>query len=125
MDKGRQMDRAQNQNAVFIDQFGKGGHTSTKVIHAPGGDSHWSFGWGNDNNNDNNQQKGGRKRFDGVNSNASSMQNNNNNGNGNNNNNNNGGDGGFKPSVRVNNNPGGRSNIVFGTDDSNYEHYRK
>ena len=28
-------------------------------------------------------------------------------------------------SVRVNQRPGGNSNIVFGTDDSNYEHYRK
>ena len=28
-------------------------------------------------------------------------------------------------SVRVNQRPGGNSNIVFGTDDSNYNHYRK
>ena len=28
-------------------------------------------------------------------------------------------------SVRVTKNPGGQSNIVFGTDDSNYEHYRR
>ena len=28
-------------------------------------------------------------------------------------------------SVRVTKNPGGQSNIVFGTDDSNYEHSRK
>ena len=28
-------------------------------------------------------------------------------------------------SVRVNQRPGGNSNIIFGTDDSNYDHYRK
>ena len=28
-------------------------------------------------------------------------------------------------SVRVNQRPGGNSSIVFGNDDSNYEHYRK
>jgi hypothetical protein len=119
MDKGRQIDKAQNQNAVYIDQYGKGGHTSTKVIHAPGGEDHWSFGWGNDNNNQNQQPKAGRKRFNDINSNASSLQNNNNDNKNNNNN------PGFKPSVRVNNNPGGKSNIVFGNDDTNYDHYRK
>ena len=28
-------------------------------------------------------------------------------------------------SVRINQRPGGNSNIIFGTDDSNYDHYRK
>ena len=28
-------------------------------------------------------------------------------------------------SVRVNQRPGGNSNIILGNDDSNYEHYRK
>ena len=28
-------------------------------------------------------------------------------------------------SVRVNQRPGGNSNIIFGSDDSNYDHYRK
>ena len=32
---------------------------------------------------------------------------------------------GVHTSVKVSNRPGGQSNIVFGTDDTNYDHYRK
>ena len=32
MDRGRQIDNIQNTNARYIDQFGKSGRTSTKII---------------------------------------------------------------------------------------------
>jgi hypothetical protein len=36
MDKSRQMDKVQNQNARFIDQFGKTNKTSIKTLNPPG-----------------------------------------------------------------------------------------
>lgn len=36
MDKGRQIDNAQNVNARFIDNFGQGGKTSVNVSNPPG-----------------------------------------------------------------------------------------
>ena len=36
MDKGREIDNAQNTNAVYIDKYGNGGKTSVKTSN-PGG----------------------------------------------------------------------------------------
>lgn len=72
--------------------------------------SHFSFGWSGQEEQEP-VQKRGKKRFDQNNDNMIGIM---------------GGE--QKPvhtSVRVTKNPGGQSNIVFGTDDSNYEHYRK
>jgi hypothetical protein len=45
MDKCRQMDKAQNQNARFIDTFGHNNKTSVKTMQPPGGTSSFSLGW--------------------------------------------------------------------------------
>ena len=110
MDRGREIDNAQNTNAVYIDKYGNGGKTSVKTSNPPGGKSHFSFGWSGQEEQEP-VQKRGKKRFDQNNDNMIRIM---------------GGE--QKPvhtSVRVTKNPGGQSNIVFGTDDSNYEHYRK
>ena len=100
MDKGRQIDNIQNINARFIDQFGKCGKTSTRITHPPGGEDHFTLGWGYE------EQKPkytfGRKRFDQPYPQTNVYYN-----------------------INQNDNPKGKSNIIFGTDDSNYEHYRK
>ena len=44
MDRGREIDNAQNTNAVYIDKYGNGGKTSVKTSNPPGGKSHFSFG---------------------------------------------------------------------------------
>ena len=99
MDRGRQIDNIQNTNARFIDQFGKCGKTSTRVIHPPGGEDHFSLGWGYEEPKP--KYTYGRKRFDQSNPNPPPQSN------------------------VYNRNMNQRSNIVFGNDDSNYEHYRK
>ena len=103
MDKGRQIDTIQNTNARFLDQFGICGKTSTKVIYPPGGEDHFSLGWGYDEPQP--KYTYGRKRFDQPD---------------------------YQPQIQAKNNyindyrnKNQRSNITFGTDDSNYEHYRK
>ena len=35
MDKGREIDNAQNTNAVYIDKYGNGGKTSVKTSNPP------------------------------------------------------------------------------------------
>ena len=102
MDRGRQIDNIQNTNARFIDQFGKCGKTSTKITHPPGGEDHFSLGWGYEEPQP--KYTYGRKRFDLPNN--QSQPNSYNYGN-------------------PNANHRGRSNIIFGNDDSNYDHYRK
>ena len=112
MDRGRIIDNVQNVNAVNIDQYGKTGKTSTRVINPPGGKDHFSLGWGDNSEPEPQKPKFGRKRFE--------QNNNNDNQNPNQNINK-----GVHTSVKVSNRPGGQSNIVFGTDDTNYDHYRK
>ena len=127
MDRGRQIDNAQNSNAVYLDRFGKSGKTSTKVINPPGGKDHFSLGWGDPEPSAQPQKQSSNKprierRKDQEPRTIPSQ---------------------YHPktqqppqqpqqyqsqqhtSVRVNQRPGGNSNIVFGTDDSNYNHYRK
>ena len=130
MDRGRQIDNAQNSNAVYLDRFGKSGKTSTKVINPPGGKDHFSLGWGDPEPNPQSQKPQSNKprierkkeqeprtipsQYHPKTQQTQQPQ---------------------QPpqpnpnqqhtSVRVNQRPGGNSNIVFGTDDSNYEHYRK
>ena len=131
MDRGRQIDNIQNSNAVFLDRFGKSGKTSTKVINPPGGKDHFSLGWEEPQQQNQSQKPQSNKpRIERKKETEprtipsqyhpktqqpqqapqqSPNQNQN------------------QPhtSVRVNQRPGGTSNIIFGTDDSNYEHYRK
>ena len=104
MDRGRQIDNIQNVNAVHIDQFGRSGKTSTRVTHPPGGEDHFSLGWGYEPEP---PQKNnyGKKRFDQPQSQFQQQGNN--------------------PSVPFNRNQNYRSNIVFGNDDPQYDHYRK
>ena len=130
MDRGRQIDNIQNSNAVFLDRFGKSGKTSTKVINPPGGKDHFSLGWeepqqpNQSQKPQSNKPRIERKKETEPRTIPSQyhpktqqqpqqppQQNQNQN----------------QPhtSVRVNQRPGGSSNIIFGTDDSNYEHYRK
>ena len=129
MDRGRQIDNAQNSNAVYLDRFGKSGKTSTKVINPPGGKDHFSLGWGDPEPNPQSQKPQSNKprierkkeqeprtipsqyRPKAQRTQQPPQQNQNQNQ--------------QHTSVRVNQRPGGNSNIVFGTDDSNYEHYRK
>ena len=101
MDRGRQIDNIQNVNAVHIDQFGKSGKTSTRVTHPPGGEDHFSLGWGNEPEQP--KPNYGKKRFDQP---QPQQQWNN-------------------PSGPINRNQNYKSNIVFGNDDANYDHYRK
>ena len=102
MDRGRQIDNIQNTNARFLDQFGKCGKTSIRVIHPPGGEDHFSLGWGYDETPP--KYTYGRKRFDQPKPHSSSYA---------------------YGSKAQNQNKRGRSNIVFDNDDSNYDHYRK
>ena len=60
MEPGRSIDHAQNTNAVYIDQFGAGGKTSVRVHAPPGGESHFSIGWGG-NDQPEPQQRQGRR----------------------------------------------------------------
>ena len=123
MDRGRQIDNVQNSNAVYLDRFGKSGKTSTKVINPPGGKDHFSLGWDDQpqplqqppkqqTNKPRIERKKDEPRTIPSQYHPKTQQ--------------------PQPpqnqqhtSVRVNQRPGGNSNIVFGTDDSNYEHYRK
>ena len=102
MDRGRQIDNIQNTNARYLDQFGKNGKTSTRVIHPPGGEDHFSLGWSYDEPPQ--KYKYGRKRFDQPNPEPKNND--------------------YNYGNRAQNQRG-RSNIIFGTDDSNYDHYRK
>ena len=127
MDRGRQIDNIQNSNAVYIDRYGKSGKTSTKIINPPGGKDNFSLGWEEPKQSIQNNQsqkpstnkprierkKETEPRTIPTKYNPKSQQ--------------------VPPinqnqqhtSVRVNQRPGGNSNIIFGTDDSNYDHYRK
>ncbi len=106
MDRGRQIDNIQNTNARFLDQFGKCGKTSTRVIHPPGGEDHFSLGWGYEEPPPKYQY--GRKRFDQPSPQTQPQSN------------------GYAYGSKAQNQyQRGRSNIVFGNDDSNYDHYRK
>ena len=100
MDKGRQIDNIQNVNARFIDQFGKCGKTSTRITQPPGGEDHFTLGWGYEEPKP--KYTFGQKRFDQPYPQTNSYYN-----------------------INQNDNPKGKSNIAFGKDDSNYEHYRK
>ena len=126
MDRGRQIDNVQNSNAVFLDRFGKSGKTSTKVINPPGGKDNFSLGWDQPEPNQQSQKQPSNKpRIERKKDNEprtipsqyhpKTQQPPQTNPNPNQ----------QHTSVRVNQRPGGNSNIVFGTDDSNYEHYRK
>ena len=127
MDRGRQIYNIQNSNAVFLDRFGKSGKTSTKIINPPGGKDHFSLGWGDPEPSTQSQKPSSNKprieRRKEQEPRTIPSQ--------------------YHPksqkppqqpqqyqsqqhtSVRVNQRPGGNSNIVFGTDDSDYNHYRK
>ena len=105
-------------------RFGKSGKTSTKVINPPGGKDHFSLGWNEpepahqSQKPQSNKPRIERKKDEPrtipsqyhpktqqpQNQNNLNQQ---------------------HTSVRVNQRPGGNSNIIFGTDDSNYDHYRK
>ena len=132
MDRGRQIDNIQNSNAVYLDRFGKSGKTSTKIINPPGGQDHFSLGWEDpkeikSNTQTQNPPSMNKPRIERKKETqprtipnkyqpkTQQVQNNNNNININQ----------QHTSVRVNQRPGGNSNIVFGNDDSNYDHYRK
>ena len=132
MDRGRQIDNIQNSNAVYLDRFGKSGKTSTKIINPPGGQDHFSLGWEEPKQIKTNTQSQNppmnkpRKRKketqprtipNKYQPKTQQIPNNNININTNVNQ--------QHTSVRVNQRPGGNSNIIFGTDDSNYDHYRK
>ncbi len=126
MDRGRQIDNIQNSNAVYLDRFGKSGKTSTKIINPPGGKDHFSLGWDEPEPSHQSQKQPSNKprierkkdeprtipsQYHSKTQQAQPPQQ-------------------LNPnqqhtSVRVNQRPGGNSNIIFGTDDSNYEHYRK
>lgn len=147
MDRGRQIDNAQNCNAVFIDRFGKSGKTSTRIMNPPGGRDHFSLGWDEPQQPpqqkqqypqqsygqpQNDQSSGNKPRIERRRQEQDLPRNIPQHGYGNTNN---------QPpqyqqpkpsqqsqqhtSVRVNQRPGGNSNIIFGSDDSNYDHYRK
>ena len=137
MDRGRQIDNIQNCNAVFIDRFGKSGKTSTRVLNPPGGKDHFSLGWDeppkelqrqhpqqyskqpdpyevnkpridrrrNEQELPRNIPQHGYNNKPAQNQQQYQQQ--------------------QHTSVRVNQRPGGNSNIIFGSDDSNYDHYRK
>ena len=129
MDRGRQIDNIQNSNAVYLDRFGKSGKTSTKIINPPGGQDHFSLGWEDPkeikpNTQTQNPPSMNKPRIERKKENqprtipnkyqpkTQQVQNNNN-------------INQQHTSVRVNQRPGCNSNIVFGNDDSNYDHYRK
>ena len=125
MDRGRQIDNVQNSNAVYLDRFGKSGKTSTKVINPPGGKDHFSLGWGDPEPTYQSQKQSSNKprierkkeqeprtipsQYHPKTQQPPQQHN----------------QSQQHTSVRVNQRPGGNSNIVFGTDDSNYDHYRK
>ena len=104
MDRGRQIDNIQNVNAVHIDQFGRSGKTSTRVTHPPGGEDHFSLGWGYD-PEPQPRNNYGKKRFDQPQPQQQQQWKN--------------------PSGPINRDQNFRSNIVFGNDDPHYDHYRK
>jgi len=45
MDKGRQIDKIQNVNARWVDQFNHTNKTSVRTTNPPGGKSTFSLGW--------------------------------------------------------------------------------
>ena len=128
MDNSRQMDNIQNSNAIYLDKFGKCGKTSTKVSNPPGGKDHFSLGWDEPKSNLEPQKQSSTKpRIERKKEEAprtiptkyhpktqintyeppKDIQNK------------------QHTSIKINQNPGGKSNIIFGNDDSNYDHYRK
>lgn len=133
MDRGRQIDNIQNTNAIFIDHYGNQGKTSVKTSNPPGGQSHFSFGWTQPEpqqqpkppqsnkpstyaqNEPQQEQRSfnrfgkGKQQYQQPQSQPQQKEDLN------------------KPhtSVKISRTPGGQSNIVFGTDDSNYNHYKK
>ena len=149
MDRGRQIDNVQNCNAVFIDRFGRSGKTSTRIMNPPGGKDHFSLGWDEPQQKPSQQKSqyaqqsygqpqndppsGNKPRIDRRKQEQDLPRNIPQHGYGNYSNNQPPQYQQPKPpqqpqqhtSVRVNQRPGGNSNIIFGNDDSNYEHYRK
>jgi len=95
MDRGRQIDNAQNVNARWFDKFNDSNKTSVKTTNPPGGKSSFSLGWTepepiqqkkasnfNDNNSKNvnwgNFNKKGSDNFNNTNNNFNNYENNNN-----------------------------------------------
>ena len=62
MDKGRQIDKEQNINALHFDKFRTNGKTCTKITHPPGGEAHINLSW--EINEPEPNYKYGRKRFE-------------------------------------------------------------
>ncbi len=124
MDRGRQIDNVQNCNAVFIDKFGRSGKTSTRIINPPGGKDHFSLGWDEPPKQTSQQQKPqyiqqpyDQPQYDQSSGNKQRIER-------------------KKEAQDLPRNIPQRgygkyannqqiSNIIFGNDDSNYEHYRK
>ncbi len=73
MDKGRQIDKTQNLNALYLDKFRINGKTSTKITHPPGGETHINLSW--EINQSEPNYKYGRKRFEQNNNNYSNYSN--------------------------------------------------
>ena len=73
MDKGRQIDKTQNLNALYLDKFRINGKTSTKITHPPGGETHINLSW--EINESEPNYKYGRKRFEQNNNNYSNYSN--------------------------------------------------
>ena len=73
MDKGRQIDKTQNLNALHLDKFRINGKTSTKITHPPGGETHINLSW--EINQSEPNYKYGRKRFEQNNNNYSNYSN--------------------------------------------------
>jgi len=128
MDRGRIIDNAQNTNAVYIDNFRCQGKTSIKTINPPGGKSHFSLGWDdltsqqefknkdekifNQNQTNHCNQQIYNNKFNQNQINQNNQFNHNN----------------YEKvhtSVRINNNPGGKSQIIFGDDNIEMDYYRK
>jgi hypothetical protein len=149
MDKGRIIDNIQNTGARFIDSFGSSGKTSVKTTNPPGGKSSFSLGWEeptqkrttktetkkndvftskkkvqneeyNDYNDNNNYQEDYSNKVSYNNKNYSNYSNNSNTNNYNISSNTDN-----KTSVKVKYPSGGRSQIVFGNDNTNMNDYKK
>ena len=134
MDRGRQIDNTQNVNARYIDNFGPNQKTSVRTTNPPGGKSSFSLGWSepepivqkktNNNNTYNNNES--------TNNNWKSIQNRNDNSQNVNDNNVNkifklfqNFNQSEKTSVKVKYAPGGQSQISFGSDQTNYDDFKK
>lgn len=132
MDRGRQIDNIQNTNAVFIDHYGNRGKTSVKTSNPPGGQSHFSLGWSQPEPQQEKQTQNSKEHNYGHNEVEQEQKPINRFGKGKQSYQQQQPEPQQQPqpqqphtSVKISRAPGGQSNIVFGTDDSNYNHYRK